>query len=132
MPLDAKDKIEIQELSSKYANAMDNDDVESWLATWSSSGSWTGGLGTYVGTERLRELFCDLGNRIRGKRHVMTNFVIEGDEVSAKQCCYMLIADIAKSGPPGTAVYTDELKKIDGRWRFIERKVVIDQLVAPT
>lgn len=93
MYLTSDDKVAIQELSTRYANAMDKGDADAWLDTWDDAGVWEGGLGRYEGKAELRKLLCDLGARIQGKRHVMTNFVIDGDHVEARQTCYLLVFD---------------------------------------
>jgi 3-phenylpropionate/cinnamic acid dioxygenase small subunit len=123
----AEDKIAIQELSSIYANAMDSGDIELWLATWAENGIWEGGGGRYEGKKRLAELLPDLGERIKFKRHVMSNFVIDVDGDSAKQTCYLLIVDRTKKSLPVSAVYDDNLRKENGKWQFVHRKVSIDQ-----
>ena len=128
MTLSAEDKIAIQELSAAYANAMDTGDVDGWLETWAPDGVWEGGVGRYEGKERLAQLLTDLGSRVVGKRHIMSNFVIDGDGDDAMQTCYLLIIDRAKENLPGTAVYVDTLRKIDGQWFFAYRKVQLDQV----
>jgi hypothetical protein len=105
---------------------MDDGDVEAWMKTWSQDGVWEGGIGVFEGADKLRGLLPALGDRIKNKRHVMTNFVIEGDAQSATQRCYLLIIDRAKQAPPTCAVYVDELRKIEGAWRFVRRTVKID------
>ncbi len=130
MPLNADDKIAIQELSAAYANAMDAGDIEGWLETWTEDGVWEGGAGRYEGKERLAQLLPDLGNRIIGKRHIMSNFVIKRDGRGARQTCYLLIVDCSKTNLPTSAVYSDVLRKKNGQWLFVHRKVQIDQ--APT
>jgi SnoaL-like domain len=126
MPISAQDKLEIRELASKYAIAMDEGNIEAWLETWAPHGVWEGGAGIYEGRERLRQLLPDIKERIRGKRHIMTNFVVTGDGVQASQTSYLLIVDIAKTTLPGTAVYVDQLEKINNQWLFVHRKVVLD------
>jgi hypothetical protein len=126
MALGAQDKVEIQELSARYANAMDDADVQAWMNTWARDGVWEGGIGKFSGADKLREVLPSLGDRIKNRRHIMTNFVIEGDGVEATQRCYLLIVDRAKQAPPITAVYLDRLKKVDGRWLFAQRTVEID------
>jgi ketosteroid isomerase-like protein len=128
MTLNAEDKIAIQELSAAYANAMDAGDIAGWLETWADDGVWEGGAGRYEGKERLAQLLPDLGNRIIGKRHIMSNFVNEGDGNEARQTCYLLIIDRSKVSLPGSAVYVDTLQKKDGQWFFVQRKVQIDQV----
>lgn len=132
MTLSAEDKIAIQQLCAIYANAMDSGDVEQWLETWHQDGVWEGGVGRYEGKERLAQLLLDLGNRIVGKRHVMTNFVIDGDGTEAVQTCYLLIIDRARELLPGSAVYKDTLRKVDGCWLFTKRSVQLDQVPPPS
>lgn len=121
------DKIEIQELTAKYALAMDEHDVSRWLHTWAADGKWEGPLGTYLGHEKLPQLLRDLGERIVGRRHVITNHIIEVSGSEASQTCYMQILAY-KDGfrLVGTAVYRDRLKKIDGEWRFLHRRLSPD------
>lgn len=126
------DKVAIQELSNRYANAVDSGDASSWLDTWDDAGVWEGGLGRYEGKGRLRKLFDDLGARIHGKRHVMTNFVIEGDQAEARQVCYLLVFERETEAKlVATGVYTDKLKKVHGGWKFVHRSVKLDPSFRP-
>ena len=121
------DKIAIQQLSAIYANAMDSGDIQEWLKTWDESGVWEGGIGKYQGKERLANLLPDLGARVIGKRHIMTNFVISVDGDQASQICYLMIIDRNKTNLPGTAVYSDRLQKKNNEWLFVHRSVELDQ-----
>jgi hypothetical protein len=125
MSLTAADKFEIQELACRYAVAMDEQNLDAWMETWAPDGVWDGRLGLYEGTERLRQLIPDLGDKIKGKRHVMTNFVIDGSGDSATQTCYMIIVE-GCAPVVATVVYKDVLKKLDGKWRFARRTVKLD------
>lgn len=60
-----EDKLEIQELTARYANAMDDTDLDAWMETWDANGLWKGGLGEFQGTAKLQELFAALGERIK-------------------------------------------------------------------
>ena len=126
MDLTAEDKISIQQLSAKYAMAMDDADMETWLSTWDQHGIWEGGPGRFEGLDELKQLFPKLGDRIVGKRHVIANFVIEGDGDKATQHCYLLVVDRKKEHLPWTLVYTDSIEKKNGQWRFVHRKAVLD------
>jgi hypothetical protein len=127
MSLTAEDKIAIQELTAKYAIAMDAEDTETWLTTWDQQGIWEGGPGRFEGHEELKKLFPALGDRVVGKRHIVTNFVIEGDGDRATQHCYLLVVDRKKQHIPWTLVYKDILHKRQGHWRFIHRHATLDQ-----
>ncbi|MBY0358329.1 MAG: nuclear transport factor 2 family protein [Candidatus Obscuribacterales bacterium] len=127
MPLNFEDKLEIQELAVRYANAMDDGDLKAWLDTWAEDGVWEGGIGKYEGKKSLSGLLGDLGARIQNKRHVMTNFVIDSAGDLAKQKCYLFVFERENSTElVASAVYEDTLQKIDGRWKFIKRSVKLD------
>lgn len=128
MGLTANDRSEIQDLTARYALAMDNDDLPQWLATWHPNGVWEGPRGTYAGRAQLEKLLDDLGERVRGKRHVISNHVIAGDATRATQTCYMLVIE-AKAGGElvNTAVYHDVLIKTEDTWLFEHRHMKIDR-----
>jgi ketosteroid isomerase-like protein len=127
MSLSYQDKMEIQELAAQYANALDSGKFDEWLDTWADDGVWEGGLGRYEGKSSLAKLPVDLGARIQGKRHVMCNFVINGEGDQATLHSYLLVFE-RESSPQlvASGVYVDVLKRIDGRWRFAQRTVKLD------
>jgi 3-phenylpropionate/cinnamic acid dioxygenase small subunit len=128
----SEDKAEIQELTARYANAMDDMDLDAWMATWDGNGLWKGGLGEFQGTQKLKELFAALGDRIKNRRHVMTNFVIDADGDLADQRCYMLVFDrVNEARLIASGVYNDRLIKTDGKWKFLERRVALDPSFRP-
>lgn len=127
MPISFEDKLEIQELTARYAMAMDKGNLEEWLGTWADDGVWEGGVGRYEGKVALKSLFHDLGERISGKRHVMTNSIISQIDSDVVHTCYILIFERETSTHCiGTGVYSDKLKKVDGRWRFAHRTIKLD------
>lgn len=132
MPLSHHDKIEIQELSARYANALDSGDIDAWLDTWADDGTWEGGLGKYEGKSSLAKLIMDLGARIKGKRHVMCNFVITEDGDIARQQSYLLVFE-RETSPAlvASGVYHDILQKVNGHWKFSSRSVKLDPSFAP-
>ena len=126
------DKLDIYELTNRYANAMDFENLESWLDTWIENGQWSGGPGVFKGKEELTKLFKLLGPRLKNKRHIMTNNVITINGTSAKQTCYMLVYDRVESSPLiASAVYEDILKKVDGSWFFADRIISMDPRFKP-
>ncbi|MBA3856125.1 MAG: hypothetical protein C0507_04375 [Cyanobacteria bacterium PR.3.49] len=130
--MEIEDKLQIQELTARYANAMDDSDLDAWLATWDATGMWRGGLGEFQGFEKLRELFAALGDRIKNKRHVMTNLVIDGFGDQAQQRCYMLVFDrVNEPKLIASGVYNDHLIKVSGEWKFLERRVALDPSFRP-
>jgi len=132
MSVSHQDKIEIQELSARYANALDSGNIGEWLDTWTDEGVWEGGLGKYEGKSSLAKLIKDLGARIQGKRHVMCNFVIDGNGDEARQQSYLLVFE-RETSPAliATGVYHDIVKRVNGNWKFASRLVKLDSSFAP-
>ncbi len=127
LALSSEDRLEIQELGARYALAMDQNDLTAWMATWSPQGIWEGRMGTYTGSIELKKLFSELDPRTRGKRHLLTNYVIDGDSGQARQTCYMLIVEAKIGGnSTTTAVYQDQLTRLDGKWVFLRRQMNLD------
>jgi len=127
-----EDKLEIQELTSRYANEMDDTDLDAWMETWDIDGSWKGGLGEFKGTQKLKELFSVLGDRIKDRRHVMTNFVVTVTGDQAVQRSYMLVFDrVNEPRLIASGVYNDRLIRTGGTWKFIERSVSLDPSFRP-
>jgi hypothetical protein len=117
-----QDRLDIQALTIRYANALDRGDIEAWLESWADDGIWEGAVGRYEGKQRLAQLPVDLGARIQGKRHVMSNFVLSGEGDEREQRVYMLIFDKASSANLlATGSYVDIVKKINGQWKFAHR-----------
>lgn len=125
--LTADDRLEIQELANRYSCAMDCNDMDAWISTWAPDGVWIGGAGTYRGTEELLRLLPDLGARVQGKRHIITNHIVTGSASEARLTCYLLVVE-AKIGGSSTVtgVYTDDLVKLDGKWVFSKRVMKLD------
>jgi 3-phenylpropionate/cinnamic acid dioxygenase small subunit len=122
-----QDRLDVQALSVRYANALDREDLEAWLDTWAEGGVWEGAAGRYVGLAELAKLPGDLGPRVQGKRHVMSNFVVTGDGDELRQQCYMLIFEKGSAqGLIATGVYDDVVKRINGQWKFAHRKLELN------
>jgi 3-phenylpropionate/cinnamic acid dioxygenase small subunit len=127
MSLNCQDKMEIQELVVRYANAMDSGKFDEWLETWADDGVWEGGLGVYKGKSALATLPTDLGARIQSKRHLMSNFVIsESGEQAISQCYIVVVEREISTSIVATGVYFDTLRKVDGSWKFVRRNVKLD------
>jgi 3-phenylpropionate/cinnamic acid dioxygenase small subunit len=123
-----EDMVLIHNLTARYALAMDESRWEDWRTLWcEDEPCFQNPAGTFVGKEGFDRAIPILRERTGGKRHVMTNMVVDVTGQNASQTCYMLI--IAKSSNPtivGTAVYRDELVKVGYDWRFKKRVIEFD------
>ena len=62
----------------------------------------------------------------RGAQHWTTNMIIDGEGDRATLFAYhiMFTPDGPGANPALLAAYDDELRKVDGRWRFSRRRVI--------
>lgn len=132
MPLTVEDRLDIQDLLARYNQAIDGGDGEAWAETFAPDGIFhSDRRGTHQGRETLaafaRERHADGGPR----RHWTNNVVIEGDGDEATMRVYLLMLSV--DGAPelmGTARYEDQLRRIDGAWKFVRRDITTDVPVA--
>lgn len=122
-----EDKFEITELAARYNHAIDTADGEAWAATFTADGVFAPPGNTVTGTEALAE-YARAGADPR-KRHWTNNLVIDGDGDEATLRCYLHLMLV---GAPGietrvTGRYSDQLRRVDGRWRFARRELEIDR-----
>jgi len=127
-----EDRFAIQDLFIRYATALDSGDVEGIVACFTDDGALESPvLGIKSGQAAIREFaerfsrFQKRGNQLR---HVMTNFAIEVDGDTARARCYLVniltTHDGTAMGPPGR--YDCQLARVDGKWLFRNRLVVLD------
>ncbi|WP_131738412.1 nuclear transport factor 2 family protein [Actinomadura roseirufa] len=129
MSLSLEDKIAIQELANTHVKHLDAHDVDAWTGLWIPGGTFEATYGTFEGHEAIKEFI--LGHIAAGKedgaRHVMTNFVIEGD--GDRATVYSLVVKLQVAQPPfiiATGVYNDVVVRTGEGWRFESRKLDVD------
>jgi len=116
----------IRKITAQYNRATDEGRLEDWLACWTPDG-WFGRSNTtrkYVGREGLTEL--NRGNEVSA-RHVTTDNEIDVDGDTATQICYLMFLDRENGFLPAMfGTYHDRLVRVDGRWLFAERMLIVD------
>lgn len=127
MPLTADDRVEIQMLGARYNHAIDFHDHGAWADTFTSDGCFISPQGQWDGREALIEFSTDSAARPPRRRHWTNNWVIDGDGDDATSTCYLNLVDVTNNGAIlVTGLYQDRLRKVDGAWKFVERKVSLD------
>lgn len=132
MSLTAADKVEIQELVARYNRAIDSGDVEGWVDTFLPDGVFEGlVVPTFRGHDELRAFATAFWTEPeyaewRGAQHWATNMIIDGEGDRATLFAYhiMFTPDGPGANPALLAAYDDELRKVDGRWKFARRRVI--------
>lgn len=129
MPLSIEDKIAIQELSSSFCFCLDTHDVDGWIDTFTEDGVFEATYGTFNGPDEIRNFITGhiAAGKEDGKRHTMSNFVIEGNGDEARMRSYVVKFEVEKSpGVNASGLYVDELVRTADGWRFKRRKLEVD------
>ena len=122
------DRLEIQDLNARYNRAIDNGDAEGWADTFTPDGVFHGIVVHCEGRDELvawvHELWSNpsYAHFINGQ-HWIGNAVLEFDGDAGKMWSNVIMvvpsADGARVSLLG--VFTDELRRLDGRWLLARR-----------
>jgi uncharacterized protein (TIGR02246 family) len=128
MPLTVEDRMDIQDLLARYNHAIDGGDAETWAATFTPDGTFTSGSNAFQGREQLTAFAKSFAERMAGTRHWVNNVVIDGEGDRATLRCYLHLLRVGDGAAQtvSTARYQDELRRVDGAWRFAARTVIRD------
>lgn len=139
--LEVADRLAIRELIARYNHALDyTRDTDEWVGTFLPDGLFVLGRGErHDGEAELRSYFeagTESRKTARGRiLHWVENLLIhpKSSEHETRATSDLLLIAVV---PEGTRVdrtghYEDVLCKSEGRWRFRERRVFIDQYPPP-
>ena len=137
------DKMEIQELATRYENTFDAGDFDAHMEVWAGEFTFESSFGNHDTPGAYREWLEGFYEQTQrdygGTRHLVTNFDIRLDGDSASMTCYLTI--FAQDGKtladaPGRAVVAgtvvfpeDRLERVNGEWKFVHRTLLLDQSV---
>ncbi|MCW2944882.1 MAG: hypothetical protein JWR24_1599 [Actinoallomurus sp.] len=129
MPLSVEDKIAIQELSNTHVKYLDAHEVDAWANCWIPEGKFIATYGTFQGHEAIKEFIRGhiKAGKEEGARHVLTNYVIEGD--GDRATVYSLVVKIQVVKAPfiiASGVYNDVAVRTADGWRFESRQLDVD------
>jgi 3-phenylpropionate/cinnamic acid dioxygenase small subunit len=129
------DEVAIIHLYAEYNRTIDEGDIDAWVATWTTDGTFELPSGPCSGHTELREF----GQRrvvglpthaVALQRHWNADVRLSGDGDSATGSCLLMVVGQDRLSGNWVVVargsYTDELAKVDGRWRFRRRTSVLD------
>ncbi len=140
----AEDRAAIEQLEAEYLFAMDWGDAESYADLFAPDGVLEWARGRAVGPAEIREevkRFKALIAQVYGEgpdgrpvalRHFITNPAIFIHGETARGRIYWF--EVANNGPGNAPLigsyghYEDEMRKVDGRWKFVSRRIFNEQL----
>jgi hypothetical protein len=135
--VDSQELLAIQQLNARYFYAIDGllgpDSAAMWAATFTADGTFlllnaTGDVVLQAtGTEELISIYEDFPD-IATTRHWINNLLLEATAAGATGGCYIIAMDIQNSPASiaRTGLYTDQLVKVNGQWRFQSRTLTLD------
>jgi hypothetical protein len=127
------DKMAIAELTASYNRALDDLDAGGVSATFCEEGVLDLGFGRpREGRAAIEELVGLLGF---GTVHATTDSLIEIDGEHATQVCTLMLFKRREDRSACefwlTGRYRDELRRVDGGWRFSHRSALLDLFAPP-
>ena len=126
-----EDKVAVMNLIADYAFRLDSADLEGYVDNFAPDGVFDGGGGRLEGREAIRDYVAGLlQNRPPGSstgfRHIMGIPSIHGDGDRCHAETYVMIPSGTEDGHIRVSMvgkYTDEIVRVDGRWRFAVRHI---------
>ena len=130
-----EEKDAIRELLAQYCFHFDNGEFEAWLDLFTVDAVFDlGTRGRFAGRDALRTFLkmIPLTDGLPMMRHCVMNAIVDVDEGRARARCYVIVLRGGSAVSVNVAGrYEDQLVKIDGSWRFKERKVYFDLMSQP-
>ena len=122
-------KLAIIELCNRYAHAMDHGDPDAWIATWAADGK---SETPWDGVQNLKEMAVKARqdwSKPQPHRHILANHItsIEGDKATHRCYAYLVRIGDRKAEPRFIVEYEDQLQKIDGIWKFVFRRITVQE-----
>lgn len=128
----SREKEAIAELIARYNRAIDHNDFHGWADCFAPEGVFDGMIGRYTAHRELDRFIADVKKltvTTPNLRHYVTNIETEVEGDHARSRCFLMMTSTTKES--GTKIviageYEDKLVKRNGRWFFVERKVLMD------
>ncbi|HXR50800.1 MAG TPA: nuclear transport factor 2 family protein [Steroidobacteraceae bacterium] len=126
----SSDRLEIHELTARYAWSLDTGDEDAFVACFCNQGELVWDVfeteGRWRGPQALRRFIAYFRQRPEsaGRQHHVSNLVVTPSDRGARARSYVAVAVRRAEGPHVLNVmgyYEDELEREDGRWRFAHR-----------
>lgn len=140
----AEDRAQIEDLQARYMFALDNQDVEAYLSTFTKDGVLDIGDGPMKGHDAIRKIIGGTPNpkpeaggeapklRRATGRHNITNIVVKinGNKATGRAYWFHYGNDNPQRTPTLNSYghYEDEMIKIDGKWLFTKRLILNEQV----
>ena len=121
------DKFQITEVIHSYTIHLDIERIDVCRDLFIEDGKLELRIGKAKGKEEIEALLSKIVEFTRGKRHFITNTLVDLHEGGAYAQSYLLVVDAIESTKTiMTGVYHDTFVQEDGIWKIHTRKLVVD------
>ena len=121
------DKFEITEVIHSYTIHLDIERIDVCRDLFIEDGKLELRIGKAKGKEEIEALLTKIVEFTRGKRHFITNTLVDLHEGGAYAQSYLLVVDAIESTKTiMTGVYHDTFVQEGGVWKIHTRKLVVD------
>ena len=121
------DKLQITEVIHSYTIHLDIERIDVCRDLFIEDGKLELRIGKAKGKEEIEALLSKIVEFTRGKRHFITNTLVDLHEGGAYAQSYLLVVDAIESTKTiMTGVYHDTFVQEDGIWKIHTRKLVVD------
>jgi hypothetical protein len=121
------DKFQITEVIHSYTIHLDIERIDVCRDLFIEDGKLELRIGKAKGKEEIEALLSKIVEFTRGKRHFITNTLVDLHDGGAYAQSYLLVVDAIESTKTiMTGVYHDTFVQEDGIWKIHTRKLVVD------
>jgi len=128
MALAVADRFEILDLAARYNHAVDGGDAAAVAALFVEDGVLDAdATGPIRGRDAIAAYIASRPDGWQRRRHWNNSPVIEGDGDEATLALYLAVVSWRETIVPRlVGRYRDELRRVDGAWRFVRRRIDVD------
>ena len=121
------DTLKIQQVYARYSDAIMRNDAETFASCWSDDGYWLLLGNEYRGKEAIVEAYS---NSVGGTDFIMHLAIsplvsIHGDKARVRSQVQEIIHFTSGGSMIILGNYNDELRKVDGQWLFVDRRISV-------
>jgi SnoaL-like domain len=124
---DARDILAIQDLLARYGLYLDDEDMASWRSLWAPDGQMHAFHRVWTGPEEIAAHIgqADPGLHMAG----VPSVTLHGDQATSVQNFVFVEKDGHRLR---LGHYVDDLRRVDGQWRFSVRRIVFMKSTPPS
>jgi SnoaL-like domain len=131
-PFSSSDRMEIHELTARYAWSLDTGDAEAFVQCFCRNGELVWDVfetaGRWRGADALRRFIEYFRQRPEsaGRQHHVSNLIVTATDSGVRARSYVAVAMRCANGPHALNVmgyYEDEFQRENGRWLFSRRYI---------